>query len=149
MTFIKPFSIPTWLFVMITFFVSIGTYFSIAQMGKTGPKEEEDDLSIMITVHGLLLQGTPFEPSKTSLRIAFLTIFLAGLMLYACYSSCLMSFLAVKVLKLPFTDESTLLNSDYKIVTVPGITSDHFKVAYLICFTNELSKCDLNYLAGE
>ena len=131
LTYIRPFTIPMWLLVLLTFILTSGTYFAIAQIGKHVNEEDDFDLgsSVMISVHGLLLQGAPDEPSRCSLRIAFLTVFLAGVILQASYSSCLISFLAVKVMQLPFTDEETLLSSDFKIVTVPGITSDHFRVS--------------------
>ncbi len=87
-------------------------------------------LSTLIIAHGMLLQSTPEEPLKLSLRIAMLTIFLAGLIILTSYSACLTSFLAVQVQTFPFVDDETLYHdSTYDILTLDGSGNvDHYKV---------------------
>ena len=59
------------------------------------------------------------EPKSLSTRIAFLTIFLMSLVLFAMYHAALTSFLAVLKIQMPFVDIYDLyLNTDYQVVTI-------------------------------
>ena len=56
------------------------------------------------------------EPKSPSRRTAFITIFLASVVVFAMYSAALTSFLAVFKLQMPFTNiQGLYLNSDYRI----------------------------------
>jgi hypothetical protein len=126
MTYILPFSSDMWLVIFVTIIIcSVILAVTYLYAPDThGPF----DIShiVMIILNGLLLQGTPFEPNKISSRIAFYVVFMLGLILYAGYSACLTSFLAVKKITLPFNDiESLLYESDFNITTVNGSAYQH------------------------
>jgi hypothetical protein len=130
MTYISPFSSDMWLaiFVMI---IICSLILALTSLCAPDTSEHFDITHIvMIILNGLLLQGTPFEPKKNSSKIAFYVVFMFGLFLYAGYSACLTSFLAVKKITLPFQDvESLLYESDFNITTVSGSAyEDMFRV---------------------
>ena len=123
-TYVAPFLYWTWICVLVTPLVAALIYFVTGHFGK---KTDEDvHFDVFTVIHGLVLQGVPYEPKKLSSRIAFQTIFLAGVLIFAFYSSCLTSFLAAPRDILPFTDKLSLLNdSNYKIVTMYGTALDN------------------------
>lgn len=56
------------------------------------------------------------EPRSTSARTAYLSIFLASVVLFAMYNAALTSFLAVFKLQMPFTNINELyLDTDYRV----------------------------------
>ena len=73
------------------------------------------------------LTGSTENPESTATRIAFLTTFVGGLLLYASYSASLTSFLAIVQVAYPFVDLSSLYyQSDYKIGSVGGTAMDTY-----------------------
>ena len=71
--------------------------------------------------------GATEDPEKTSTRIAFLTTFVGGLLLYSSYSASLTSFLAIVQVAYPFVDlHSLYFQSDFKIGSVGGTVMDNY-----------------------
>ena len=71
--------------------------------------------------------NTSEDPEKTSTRIAFLTTFVGGLLLYSSYSASLTSFLAIVQVAYPFVDLHSLdYQSDFKIGSVGGTVMDNY-----------------------
>ena len=76
--------------------------------------------------------GSTEDPENTATRIAFLTTFVGGLLLYASYSASLTSFLAIVQVAYPFVDLSSLYyQSDYKIGSVGGTAMDNYFKVFL------------------
>ncbi len=116
-----------WTFVLMSAVICGVMYFILTWFNAKHDNVNDTDaavdsnLSTMIVIHGLLLQGVSEAPERTSLRIVMLTVFLIGVVLMAAYSACLTSFLAVKVQTLPFKDDKTLYyDSDYNLLTMSG-----------------------------
>ena len=75
----------------------------------------------------LFVIGATEDPENTATRIAFLTTFVGGLLLYASYSASLTSFLAIVQVAYPFVDLSSLYyQSDYKIGCIGGTAMDNY-----------------------
>ena len=71
--------------------------------------------------------GATEDPEKTSTRIAFLTTFVGGLLLYSSYSASLTSFLAIVQVAYPFVDlHSLYYQSDFEIGSVGGTVMDNY-----------------------
>ncbi len=87
-------------------------------------------LGMLMPLYCFLNQGYPIDPKNLPRRIVFLGTAMAGVMISCSYSACLMSFLTVKLDKLPFTDMKSLLkNSNHRVLTVRGsFYEDVFKV---------------------
>ena len=87
-----------------------------------------------------LFIGATEDPENTATRIAFLTTFVGGLLLYASYSASLTSFLAIVQVAYPFVDLSSLYyQSDYKIGSIGGTAMDNY-------FSVVGYECNISYL---
>ncbi len=131
-TFVKPFEDLSWLSCILTYFVIAWILTLTYHYGQIVEEDYAYDikLSSMISVHVMFLQGAPYEPRKCSSRIVFFAAFLAAVVLFASYSACLTSFLAVKRDTFPFSDDESLLTkSDYDIITLKGsLVTDIYNV---------------------
>ena len=71
MTFVIPFTFSLYMFIVLTFVLCTVAFFATTNIAKD--EDEEIDftfgLSAMIIAHGLLLQGAPYEPNKSSSRL--------------------------------------------------------------------------------
>ena len=85
-------------------------------------------LIYLLHIHCLIIiLGATEDPEKTSTRIAFLTTFVGGLLLYSSYSASLTSFLAIVQVAYPFVDlHSLYYQSDFKIGSVGGTVMDNY-----------------------
>ncbi len=135
-TFLNPFSTLTWLAIFLNILLCSLGYFIITHLGDPHDMRHRYDywLNTMMVMRGVLAQGTPEEPKKTSGRVIFFMVYLTSLILFSAYSAALTSHLAIPVQKHPFTDAETLLyDSRYNILTIRDtIYSDAFKVHYIL-----------------
>ena len=85
-------------------------------------------LIYLLHIHCLIIiLGATEDPEKTSTRIAFLTTFVGGLLLYSSYSASLTSFLAIVQVAYPFVDlHSLYYQSEFKIGSVGGTVMDNY-----------------------
>ena len=76
------------------------------------------DYEVIYLIH-FLISGIDEEPRSPAIRLAYLTVLLASVILYAMYCAGLTSFLAVFKLQMPFTNIDELyLNTDYRMVMI-------------------------------
>ena len=101
-------------------------------------------LIYLLHIHCLIIiLGATEDPEKTSTRIAFLTTFVGGLLLYSSYSASLTSFLAIVQVAYPFVDlHSLYYQSDFKIGSVGGTVMDNYFAvsSELLNFMHQLSR---------
>ncbi len=128
-TYSSPFGKYLWLAIFLTLMLSAGIYFIINRFSMSS-KEDVFWIS-MLPIYAISNQGNPVEPSGNAKRMTFLGIFLLGLFMVQSYSACLISFLTVNVLTLPFNSKHSFLSmSNYRITTVSGSSNeDLFKVS--------------------
>ncbi len=157
MTYLSPFSWPTW--VLVTIMVFTATFaLQAAYSNKTTKPTEPQILTCFRTIcqqglsfysmgiifaqndfnHIMLcFSGSPDDPTPISVRIAFITIFLASLVVFASYGAILTSFLAVSKPKLPFHNLEEMFHStDYQLTTRGGGSIEHFISVKSLMFTN-------------
>ncbi len=132
-TFINPFENAMWLCVALTYILVASLLAMTYHFGQYLIEDHQFDLrlSSLVSVHSLFMQGAPYEPKKMSSRIVFLCAFITAVVLYASYSACLTSFLAVKRDKYPFWDDESLMShNSYKMMSMAGtMVNDIYKVS--------------------
>ncbi len=123
MTYIAPFEANTWICTLLTCILSTIVYYFTGNYGSSEDEDYDFDwgLSATIIVHGIFMQGAPYEPKRLAPRMVFQIIFLAGFVIFSAYSACLTSFLALPKEREPFSDPLSLLNeTNYRITSLPG-----------------------------
>ncbi len=84
--------------------------------------------------HAMVAQGYPEVPGATSKFLVFFAMYIFANLVWYCYSSTLVSHLAVKITPKPFTNLETLYHeTDYIVATREASTySDYFEVLSLL-----------------
>ncbi len=122
-TFSAPLEWRIWITALLTFAVgSIGMILTV--------ESQTNDSGYLISFYSFLVQGFPDEITNISSRIVFLSLYVAGMMFWFAYSATLISILAAKSDKFPFTTLTEMIsNTNYKVVTQSGSANfDVFKV---------------------
>ena len=124
-TFIDPVKPYGWIIIFVLWFCCTLTLFVITKLTwiyLISPDTKLDMFrSCFITLAAQFQQGTEFEPSGSSTRIAFFSTLISSIIIFALYSASLTSFLAISKFNMPFEDlVSMYRDTDYYVGSLPS-----------------------------